>query len=70
MIIILEKNKITQEIKHKLLNKGLTLIGMSDKEIIFNKLKPHFLHSYRIIKTSFNFSCLVSLNARLTKPYA
>ena len=44
MIIILEKDKITQDIKTKLLNKGLTLIGMSDKEIIFNKLKPHFLH--------------------------
>jgi len=44
MIIILEKDKITQEIKHKLLNKGLRLIGMSDKEIIFYKLKSHFLH--------------------------
>lgn len=32
MIIILEKDKITQEIKYKLLDKGLTLIGMSDKE--------------------------------------
>jgi hypothetical protein len=39
MIIILEKDKITEEIKHKLLNKGLRLVGMSDKEIIFNKLK-------------------------------
>jgi len=44
MVIILEKDNIAQDIKHKLLNKGLTLIGMSDKEIIFNKLKPHFLH--------------------------
>ena len=44
MIIILEKDKITQEINHKLLNKGLGLIGMSDKEIIFYKLKSHFLH--------------------------
>jgi hypothetical protein len=39
MIIILEKDKITEEIKHKLLNKGLRLVGMSDKEIIFHKLK-------------------------------
>jgi hypothetical protein len=44
MLIILEKHKITQDIKQKLLNKGLKLIGMSDKEIIFNKLKPRFLH--------------------------
>lgn len=46
MIIILEKERITEEVKNKLLKKGLSLIGMSDKEIIFNKLKPHF-HSYR-----------------------
>jgi hypothetical protein len=39
MIIILEKDKITEEIKHKLLNKGLRLVGMSDREIIFHKLK-------------------------------
>jgi hypothetical protein len=44
MIIILEKDKITEEIKHKLLNKGLRLTGISDKEIIFNKVKSHFLH--------------------------
>jgi hypothetical protein len=44
MLIILEKHKITQDIKQKLLNKGLKLIGMSDKEIIFYKLKPRFLH--------------------------
>jgi hypothetical protein len=44
MIIILEKDKITEEIKHKLLNKGLRLIRMSDKEIIFYKSKSHFLH--------------------------
>jgi hypothetical protein len=44
MIIILEKDKITEEIKHKLLNKGLRLVGMSDKEIIFHKLKTQFLH--------------------------
>ena len=49
MIIILEKDKITEEIKHKLLNNGLRLIGMSDKEIIFYKLKSHFLHWYPII---------------------
>jgi len=46
MIIILEKDKITEEIKHKLLNKGLRLVGMSDKEIIFHKLKTQFLHWY------------------------
>jgi hypothetical protein len=44
MIIILEKDKITEQVKQKLLKKGLSLIGMSDKEIIFNKLKPHFHH--------------------------
>ena len=37
MIIILEKEKITEHVMHKLLKKGLRLIGMSDKEIIFNK---------------------------------
>lgn len=42
MIIILEKEKISEEVKNKLLAKGLSLIGMSDKEIIFNMLKPHF----------------------------
>ena len=42
MIIILEKDKITQEIRHRLLKKGLSLIGISDKEIIFRKLKTHF----------------------------
>jgi hypothetical protein len=36
MIIILEKEKILEEVKNKLLAKGLSLIGMSDKEIIFN----------------------------------
>jgi hypothetical protein len=41
MIIILEKDKITENVKYKLLKKGLSLIGMSDKDIIFNKLKPH-----------------------------
>jgi hypothetical protein len=43
MLIIL-KHKITQDIKQKLLNKGLRLIGTSDKEIIFYKFKPRFLH--------------------------
>lgn len=42
MIIILEKEKISEEVKNKLLAKGLSLIGMSDKEIIFNMLKPDF----------------------------
>ena len=51
MIIILEKDKITEEIKHKLLNKGLRLVGMSDKEIIFHKLKTQFLHWYPLNKT-------------------
>ncbi len=41
MIIILEKDKITENVKYKLLKKGLSLIGMSDKDIIFNKLKPN-----------------------------
>ena len=35
LIIILEKDKITSEVRNKLLKKGLSLIGMSDKEIIF-----------------------------------
>ncbi|HEY9398740.1 MAG TPA: hypothetical protein VIP29_02450 [Nitrososphaeraceae archaeon] len=43
MIVILEKDKITEYVMHKLLKKGLSLIGMSDKEIIFNKLKHRFL---------------------------
>jgi hypothetical protein len=42
MIVILEKDKITEQVKHKLLKKGLSLIGMSDKEIIFSKLKHQF----------------------------
>ena len=56
MIIILEKDKITEEIKHKLLNKGLRLTGISDKEIIFHKVKSHFLHWYAIIKTFFDIT--------------
>jgi|GEM_PF-386062 len=42
LIIILERDKITEHVKHKLLKKGLSLVGMSDKEIIFNKLKHQF----------------------------
>ena len=42
MIIILEKEKITHEIRDKLLKKGLSLIGMSDKEIISDKSKRYF----------------------------
>ena len=30
MIIILEKDKITEHVKYKLLKKGLSLVGMSD----------------------------------------
>jgi hypothetical protein len=45
MIIILEKDKITQKITDKLLKKGLSLIALSDKEIIFNKIKPHFRYT-------------------------
>ena len=43
MIIILEKRKIPEDVKHKLLRKGLSLIGMSDIDIIFRKLKPRLL---------------------------
>ena len=50
MIIILEKERILEEVKNKLLAKGLSLIGMSDKEIIFNIVKPDF-HT----RTSFEF---------------
>ncbi len=42
MIIILEKEKITREVRERLLKKGLSLIGMSDKEIIFAKSKRYF----------------------------
>ena len=41
MIIILEKKRITEDVKHKLLKKGLSIVGMSDKEMIFRKLKYH-----------------------------
>jgi len=44
LIIILEKEKITEDVKKKLAKKGLSLIVMTDKEIIFNKIKRHFLH--------------------------
>jgi hypothetical protein len=44
LIIILEKEKITEDVKKKLVKKGLSLIAMTEKEIIFNKIKHHFLH--------------------------
>ena len=44
LIIILEKEKITEDVKKKLVKKGLSLIATTDKEIIFNKIKRHFLH--------------------------
>ncbi len=48
MIIILEKDRITQKIRDKLLKKGLSLVGgMSDKEIIFNKLKHQIKQTSR-----------------------
>jgi len=40
LIIILEKNKITVKIRNKLLKKGLSLVGMSDNDIIFRKSIP------------------------------
>ena len=43
MIIVLERDKITLEIRNRLLKKGLSLIGMSDKEIIFRKSMRYFL---------------------------
>jgi hypothetical protein len=43
MIIILESDKITHKVRNKLLKKGLSLIGISDTEIIFAKLKRHFV---------------------------
>ena len=44
LIIILEKEKITEDVKKKLMKKGLSLIATTDKEIIVNKIKRHFLH--------------------------
>jgi hypothetical protein len=43
MIIILDKDKITHEGRNKLLKKGLSSIGISDTELIFAKLKRHFM---------------------------
>ena len=40
MIIILEKEKISEEVKTKLPAKGLPLLALPDNEIIFNMLKP------------------------------
>jgi len=37
LIIILEKEKITEDVKKKLMKKGLSLIATTEKEIIFNK---------------------------------
>jgi hypothetical protein len=42
MIIILEKHKITEDVKHKLIRKGLSIVGMSDKDIVFRKVMPLF----------------------------
>jgi hypothetical protein len=42
MIIILESDKISEDVRNKLLKKGLSLIGMSNNEIIFKKLKQGF----------------------------
>jgi len=44
LIIILEKEKITEDVKKKLAKKALSLIAMTEKEIIFNKIRYHFLH--------------------------
>jgi hypothetical protein len=37
LIIILEKEKISEDVKKKLMKKGLSLIATTEKEIIFNK---------------------------------
>ena len=42
MMIVLENDKITHKIRQKLLRKGLSLIGLSDTEIIFAKFKRKF----------------------------
>lgn len=39
LLLQLTLDKITEHVKLKLLKKGLSLIGVSDKEIIFAKLK-------------------------------
>ena len=49
MIIILERDKITHKIRNKLLKKGLSLIGISDTEIIFAKLKRHFVWFSKLV---------------------
>ena len=43
MIINLESDKITEDLRNKLIKKGLSLVRMSNNEIIFEELKPHFL---------------------------
>jgi len=45
MIIILEKHQITEHVKHKLIRKGLRIVGISDKDMIFHKLRPAFLEN-------------------------
>jgi hypothetical protein len=42
LIIILETDKISREVRNKLL-KGLSLIGMPDKEIVFRKSIRFFI---------------------------
>ena len=42
-LIILEE-KVTEDVEKKLVKKGLSVIATTDKEIIFNKIKRHFLH--------------------------
>ena len=44
LIIILEKEKVTEDVEKKLVKKGLSIIATTDKEIIFNKIKRHFPH--------------------------
>ena len=43
MIIVLEKDAITHKVREKLLKKGLSLIGISDTEIIFATFKRTFV---------------------------
>jgi hypothetical protein len=54
--LILEKDSITPEIRNKLVKKGLSLIGMSDKEIIFRKSIRYFC--YKIINVSVSGSMI------------
>jgi hypothetical protein len=54
--LILEKDSITPEIRNKLVKKGLSLIGMSDKEIIFTRSMCYFC--YKIINVSVSGSMI------------